>query len=114
MGLFITRSVAKYLNDGGTFSFVTPLAVLSRQAYEGFRAGRWGTYLRCEFTETWDLDQMCPRGFFPVPSAVVFGTRHAFHDPTKINEEPACGFPPTKKVLSGLRVHNDWRPPTRG
>lgn len=73
-----------------------------------------GNYLRCEFTETWDLDQMCPRGFFPVPSAVVFGTRHAFHDPTKINEEPACGFPPTKKVLSGLRVHNDWRPPTRG
>lgn len=108
VGLFITRSVAKYLNDGGTFGFVTPLAVLSRKAYEGFRAGRWGTYLRGEFTETWDLDQMRPRGFFPVPSAVVFGTRHTFHDPTKVNEEPACGFPPTKKVLSGLRVRNDW------
>ena len=108
VGLFITRSVAKYLNDGGTFGFVTPLAVLSRKAYEGFRAGRWGTYLRGEFTETWDLDKMRPRGFFPVPSAVVFGTRHTFHDPTKINEEPACGFPPTKKVLSGLRVRNDW------
>ena len=76
VGLFITRSVAKYLNDGGTFGFVTPLAVLSRKAYEGFRAGRWGTYLRGEFTETWDLDKMRPRGFFPVPSAVVFGTRH--------------------------------------
>ncbi|QRQ67853.1 N-6 DNA methylase [Corynebacterium tuberculostearicum] len=108
VGLFITRSVAKYLNDGGTFGFVTPLAVLSRKAYEGFRAGRWGTYLRGEFTETWDLDTMRPRGFFPVPSAVVFGTRHTFHDPTKISEEPACGFPPTKKVLSGLRVRNDW------
>ena len=108
VGLFITRSVAKYLNDGGTFGFVTPLAVLSRKAYEGFRAGRWGTYLRGEFTETWDLDQMRPRGFFPVPSAVVFGTRHTFHDPTKVNEEPACGFPPTKKMLSGLRVRNDW------
>lgn len=108
VGLFITRSVAKYLNDGGTFGFVTPLAVLSRKAYEGFRAGRWGTYLRGEFTETWDLDQMRPHGFFPVPSAVVFGTRHTFHDPTKVNEEPACGFPSTKKVLSGLRVRNDW------
>ena len=108
VGLFITRSVAKYLNDGGTFGFVTPLAVLSRQAYEGFRAGRWGTYLRGEFTETWDLNQMRPSGFFPVPSAVMFGIRHTFHDPTKINEEPACGFPPTKKVLSGLRVRNDW------
>lgn len=108
VGLFITRSVAKYLNDGGTFGFVTPLAVLSRKAYEGFRAGRWGTYLRGEFTETWDLDKMRPRGFFPVPSAVVFGTRHTFHDPTKFSEEPACGFPPTKKVLSGLRVRNDW------
>ena len=108
VGLFITRSVAKYLNDGGTFGFVTPLAVLSRRAYEGFRAGRWGTYLRGEFTETWDLDKMRPRGFFPVPSAVVFGTRHTFHDPTKVNEEPACGFPSTKKVLSGLRVRNDW------
>lgn len=51
---------------------------------------------------------MRPHGFFPVPSAVVFGTRHTFHDPTKISEEPACGFPPTKKVLSGLRVRNDW------
>ena len=108
VGLFITRSVAKYLNDGGTFGFVTPLAVLSRKAYEGFRVGRWGTYLRGEFTETWDLDQVRPRGFFPVPSAVVFGTRHTFYNPTKIDEEPACGFPPTKKVLSGLRVRNDW------
>ena len=108
VGLFITRSVAKYLNDGGTFGFVTPLAVLSRKAYEGFRSGRWGTYLRGEFTETWDLDKMRPRGFFPVPSAVVFGTRHTFHDPTKSSEEPACGFPATKKVLSGLRVRNDW------
>lgn len=51
---------------------------------------------------------MRPRGFFPVPSAVVFGTRHTFHDPTRLNQEPACGFPPTKKVLSGLRVRNDW------
>ncbi|MDK8846158.1 N-6 DNA methylase [Corynebacterium sp. MSK297] len=108
VGLFITRSVAKYLNDGGTFGFVTPLAVLSRKAYEGFRAGRWGTYLRGEFTETWDLEKMRPRGFFPVPSAVVFGTRHTFHDPTKSSEEPACGFPSIKKVLSGLRVRNDW------
>lgn len=108
VGLFITRSVAKYLNDGGTFGFVTPLAVLSRKAYEGFRAGRWGTYLRGEFTETWDLEKMRPRGFFPVPSAVVFGMRHTFHDPTKISEEPACGFPPTKKMLSGRRVRNDW------
>ena len=112
VALFITRSVAKYLNDGGKFGFVTPLAVLSRKAYEGFRDGRWGSYLRCEFTELWDLDNMRPRGFFPVPSAVVFGTRHIFHAPTKIAEEPAHGFPAMKKALSGLRVPNNW-PATR-
>lgn len=109
VGLFITRSVAKYLSDGGTFGFVTPLAVLSRKAYEGFRSGRWDTDLRCEFTELWDLDNMRPRGFFPVPSAVVFGTRYTLHSTTKNTEEPPCGFPTTKKTLSGLRAPNDWK-----
>lgn len=50
VGLFIVRAVEKYLNDGGTFAFVTPLAVLSRQHYEGFRAGKWGPTLRGHIT----------------------------------------------------------------
>lgn len=108
VALFITRSIAKYLKDDGTFGFVTPLAVLSRKPYEGFREGRWGTQLRCEFTETWDLDRVRPKGFFPVPSAVVFGTKHNVHSGNSFSDETPHGFPTTKQVLSGLRVPNNW------
>src|SRR5699024_6994297 len=61
VGLFIVRAAEKYLNDEGTFAFVTPLALLSRQQYEGFRAGIWGDsnvpHLRGEITEMWALLQ---------------------------------------------------------
>ncbi len=107
VALFIVRAAEKYLNDEGTFAFVTPLAVLSRQQYEGFRAGKWGYGRYGELTELWDLDKVRPKGFFPVPSGVVFGRKHT-HDPASGGTAPAYGSPATKVVLDGLRDQDGW------
>lgn len=111
VGLFITRSVEKYLHDGGSFGFVTPLAVLSRQQYEGFRTGNWGEYLRGEVTEAWDLEKVRPKNdLFPVPAAVIFGLRHDFnpHDYAQRMKPPAAGFPEEKMVVEGIRDKRGW------
>src|SRR5699024_5598596 len=76
VALFVARAAERYLHDGGTFGFVTPLALLNRQQYEGFRAGKWGPRLRGHLTTLWDLDNVRPKGdLFPVPAGVIFGTR---------------------------------------
>jgi hypothetical protein len=77
--LFVARAVEQYLRPGGTFAFVMPLAVLSRRQYAGFRTARWAggigaTGTSVAFTTPWDLHQVKP-SFFPVPAAVVVGTR---------------------------------------
>ena len=76
---FVVRSIELYLRVGGHFGFVMPLAALSRQTYEGFRAGNFSS--KTETTEVafgtpWDLDAVEPDPF-PVPSSVVFGKRVA-------------------------------------
>ncbi|GAB2517368.1 N-6 DNA Methylase (plasmid) [Corynebacterium atrinae] len=106
VALFIVRSVEKYLVKGGSFNFVTPLAVLSRKAYDGFRTGEWGRYLRGEVTELWDLEKIRP-AIFPVPSAVIFGRKHIF-DPRAYQKMPPSGFPKVKKVMEGLRDKDGW------
>lgn len=106
VALFITRAVEKYLHDGGTFAFVAPLATLTRQQYEGFRAGKWGEHLRGHFTELWDLDQVRPRtDLFPVPAAVLYGARatQRWQQP-----EPDHGSPAEKLVVAGLRDRSGW------
>lgn len=113
VGLFIVRTIEKYLNDGGTFGFVTPLAVLSRQQYEGFRSGVWGekntTHIRGHLTEIWDLDKVRPHPF-PVPAAVVYGTRYTADFGAKSDEAEKVphGTPGTKLVISGLRDTRGW------
>lgn len=108
VGLFIVRAVEKYLHDEGRFAFVTPLAVLSRQQYEGFRSGEWGPYLRGELTELWDLDQVKPPAYFPVPSGVVFGTRHNHHPIGFERQEIKFGAPGKKLVLTGRYNPAGW------
>jgi len=75
--LFVARAVEQYLQPGGTFAFVMPLAVLSRRQFAGFRTGRWTGGVRAvgtsvAFQTSWDLHQVKP-SFFPVPAAVVRG-----------------------------------------
>ncbi|MEE1619270.1 N-6 DNA methylase [Brachybacterium sp. J153] len=108
VALFIVRAAEKYLNDGGTFAFVTPLAVLSRQQYEGFRAGNWGPRLRGSLTELWDLDKVRPKNaLFPVPAAVIFGHRNSRELGIDRPDVPH-GTTGTKQILSGLRDVSGW------
>ena len=72
VSLFVVRSAEKYLKNGGKFGYVVPNSVLSRGQYESFRSGKWGKYLRCEFTEVWDMDGIRPHPF-PVPAGVIYG-----------------------------------------
>lgn len=80
--LFVVRACELYLNVGGRFGMVVPFATLSRQAYEGFRSGRWtqateGTvdaFTTAHLDRPWSLTGVTP-DIFPVPSAVVFGSR---------------------------------------
>lgn len=110
VSLFIVRSVEKYLNDEGTFAFVAPLALLSRQQYEGFRKGVWGDsnipHLRGHITEMWDLDKVRPHPF-PVPSAVVYGRRYTAGLDGPLTESP-YGFPTVKTEIRGLRNLQGW------
>lgn len=74
--LYVARAVEQYLKPGGRFSFVMPLAVLSRRQFAGFRTGRWGGpnlgQMDVGFDTPWDLHAVKP-SFFPVPAAVVSG-----------------------------------------
>lgn len=108
VGLFIVRAAEKYLHDGGTFGFVTPLALLSRQQYEGFRTGRWGPSLRGDITEMWDLEDVRPKdAMFPVPSGVIFGRRGTIHRDAAVASIPA-GTPDTKLVVTGKASRAGW------
>lgn len=107
VGLFLVRSVEKYLKDGGHFTFVTPYAVLSRVQYDGLRKGDWGNGLYGEFTEAWDLSNVRPKNdLFPVPSAVVFGVKHIKLATDKV--DPEHGFLTSKFVVEGKRDKAGW------
>lgn len=107
VALFIVRACELYLKDGGSFGLVTPLAVLDRKQYEGFRAGNWGSYERGEITEWWDLEKVRPQPF-PVPAGAAFGVHH-FYDGVGIDsfDEPKHGSPSTKQAFAG-RSASTW------
>lgn len=108
VGLFIARAAERYLRDGGKFGFVTPLALLNRQQYEGFRAGKWGQRLRGQITTLWDLDKVRPKGdLFPVPAGVIFGTR-ATHEIGVDARTVPYGTTSEKVIVEGLRDVTGW------
>ena len=87
-GLFFTRSVDLYLKEGGVIGFVMPHSALQTGQYSKWRSGRWespptgrGAARSSTFTvsvdfgqkSAWDLEQLEPNDFFPVPACVVFG-----------------------------------------
>ena len=81
-GLFFARSVDLYLKDGGVIGFVLPHSSLQAGQYSKWRAGRWqarkpGPSVQVDFTlkPAWDLEQLKPNTFFPVPASVVFARK---------------------------------------
>ena len=91
-GLFFARSVDLYLKDGGVIGMVMPHSALQTGQYTKWRTGTWrvvrrgrgrartaarvlGVDFGCK--TAWDLDQLEPNTFFPVPASVVFARRHS-------------------------------------
>ena len=87
-GLFFARSVDLYLNQGGIIGFVMPHSALQSGQYAKWRTGIWQSPRRSgrgrnrasaftlsvafDYKTAWDLEQLEPNSFFPVPSCVVF------------------------------------------
>ena len=81
-GLFFARSVDLYLKDGGVIGFVLPHSALQAGQYSKWRGGRWrtgksGPVVQVDFTikPAWDLEQLKPNSFFPIPASVVFARK---------------------------------------
>ena len=83
-GLFFARCVDLYLKDGGHIGMVLPHSALQTGQYAKWRTGNWKAerehgrrVLSVDFTAkpAWDLEQLTPNNFFPVPAAVVFARR---------------------------------------
>ena len=81
-GLFFARSVDMYLKDGGVIGFVLPHSALQAGQYSKWRSGQWrarksGPSVSVDFTlkPAWDMEQLKPNTFFPVPASVVFARK---------------------------------------
>ena len=81
-GLFFTRRVDLYLKDEGVIGFVLRHSALQAGQYSKWRTGRWragrsGLNVQVDFTfkPSWDLEQLEPNNFFPVPASVVFARK---------------------------------------
>jgi SAM-dependent methyltransferase len=101
---FVARSVELYLKVGGSFAFVMPRAVLSRQTYEGFRVGDWSAMsesCRAAFRPAWDLKDVDPEPF-PVPAAVVFGHRGTEYSALPASVVALAGVAPSATRLGSI------------
>ena len=81
-GLFFARSVDLYLKDGGVIGFVLPHSALQGGQYSKWRSGQWrarktGPSVQVDFIlkPAWDLEQLKPNRFFPIPASVVFARK---------------------------------------
>ncbi len=80
--LFFARSVALYLKDGGLIGMVMPHSALQAGQHAKWRKGEW-TDLRgfntlsvdFSYKTPWDLEQLEPNTFFPIPASVAFAKR---------------------------------------
>jgi SAM-dependent methyltransferase len=86
-GYFLARCAQLYLQEGGRFGFVMPLAAISRPHFEGFRKGLYPapSELTClAFSTPWNISAVKPL-VFPMPASVVFG--HRAKVPQRMGEE---------------------------
>ena len=81
-GLFYSRCVDLYLKEGGLIGMVMPHSGLQTGQYAKWRTGAWSNRrglqtLSVDFgiKTAWDLEQLDPNNFFPVPASVVFAKR---------------------------------------
>ena len=92
-GYFYMRAALLYMRRTGRVALIMPYAALSRQAYAKFRRGEVAqlghvTFRLC-FTSVWAFGpEVAP--LFPVPSCVLFASRHGGAVPAPLPDELAA------------------------
>ena len=78
-GLFFTRCVDLYLKENGVIGMVMPHSTLQTGQHSKWRTGAWRSRLGTRtlsvdfgYKKAWDLEQLQPNNFFPMPASVVF------------------------------------------
>ena len=115
-GLFFARSVDLYLKDGGVIGFVLPHSALQAGQYARWRTGQWrsrksepSVQVDLTFKPAWDLEQLKPNSFFPVPASVVFArklSQDASGKPLAGTVERWRGGAGAKSVRRGVGGHH--------
>ena len=118
-GLFFARSMDLYLADRGVIGMVMPHSALGAGQHRKWRSGRWRQLvsvgngrssvdrLRADFRfkRPWDLEQLQPNDFFPIPACVVFARRQGA-DPTDPNQPGPAGAALARPLAGEVEV---WR-----
>ena len=101
--LFFARAADLYLKDGGAIGMVMPHSALRSGQYLKWRSGYWQTKGRgaksgisvdFRFKTPWDLDNLDPNDFFPMPGSVIFARRVAKSSDLETNQESAHPLTP--------------------
>lgn len=103
--LFFARATDLYLRDGGAIGMVMPHSALRSGQHLKWRSGYWRTKGRgaksgisvdFQFKTPWDLDNLEPNDFFPMPGSVVFARRVAQSSDMETNRKSARPLAPGK------------------
>ena len=114
-GLFYTRCLDLYLRDGGIAAMVMPHSALQTGQFRKWRTGSWRRAIKSSpsgrtrkgtpmshavgadlsVRHPWDLEQVEPNDFFPVPSCVVFARKVAPDDAQSMRSEAEIWRGPT-------------------
>ena len=101
--LFFARAADLYLKDGGAIGMVMPHSALRSGQYLKWRSGYWqtrgrgaksGVSVDFRFKTPWDLDNLDPNDFFPMPGSVIFARRVAKSSDLETNRESARPLAP--------------------
>ena len=111
--LFFARVTDLYLNNGGKIGMVLPHSALRAGQHAKWRAGYWQSQdkdnlnaVSVDFRDKapWDLDNLEPNDFFPMPSSVVFAQSRGKNGDYKKQRKLAQPLAPGRVEI--------WRGPT--
>ena len=111
--LFFCRATDLYLKDGGKIGMVLPHSALRATQHFKWRGGLWQTQAKDNKSAIsvdfhaktpWDLDNLEPNTFFPMPSSVVFAQLKGKDSDLTNNKELVNALSPGQVEI--------WRGPT--
>ena len=118
--LFFARVTDLYLKDGGNIAMVLPHSALRSGQHAKWRSGYWQSQNKDNLNAVsvdfrskmpWDLDNLEPNDFFPMPSSVVFAQSRGKNGDYKKQRKIARALAPGRVEI--WRGHTDTPQVTR-